>query len=139
MATSYVPALALGGTAWSTKVLSERVLGGGFIQYEPCFASLRPKIGAPERGPFSACCGADVKVEACRRSAGKHASLSSATSRPRPMIAVLDLARADYHPVVSSASTRSASRIAAVDEQVSRSPIEAATPQVLFASAVSLP
>jgi hypothetical protein len=68
---------------------------------------------------------------------GKH-SLSSTTSRPRSMIAVLDLARVDYHPVVSSASTRSVSRIAAIDEQVNRSPIEAA-PQVLFTSAVSLP
>jgi hypothetical protein len=54
------------------------------------------------------------------------------------VIAVLDLARADYHPVASSAITRSVSRIAAVDEQVNRSPIEA-TPQVLFTSAVSLP
>jgi hypothetical protein len=51
----------------------------------------------PERGPFSACCGADVKVDACRRSAGRH-SLSSTTSRPRSVIVVLDLARADYHP-----------------------------------------
>jgi hypothetical protein len=94
---------------------------------------------SPERGPFSACCGADVKVEACRRSAGRH-SLTAAltTSRPRSIIAVLDLARADYHPVVSSASTRSVSRIAAIDEQVNRSPIEA-TPQVLFTSVVSLP
>ena len=96
----------------------------------------RSKIGAPERGPFSACCGADVKVEACRRSAGKH-SLSSTTSRPRSMIAVLDLARADYHPVVSSASTRSVSRIAAIDGQANRSPIEADL-QVLFTSVVSL-
>jgi hypothetical protein len=35
-----VPALASGGTAWSTQVLSERVVLGG-LQHEPCFASDR--------------------------------------------------------------------------------------------------
>jgi hypothetical protein len=35
----------------------------------------RSKIEAPERGPFSACCGADVKVEACRASLRRREAL----------------------------------------------------------------
>jgi hypothetical protein len=37
----------------------------------------RSKIGASERGPFSAYCAADIKVAGHRRSAGKH-SLTAA-------------------------------------------------------------
>jgi hypothetical protein len=58
------------------------------------------RLELPERGPFSACCGADIKVSGHRRSAGK-SSLSSTTSRLRSAVVVLDLVR-ELLPVVSS-------------------------------------